>query len=118
MNGEELGKVLAEVQVGDNRKIDSLVLTVWRTAIGSLQFGDAVEAVRMHRAERPDVYIGPGHVLANVRVILRRRERAARIDGSRTRAIAPNVITLDRQKFERETQRAIDAARAAKAARP
>ena len=119
MNGEELGKVVAEVQVGDNRKVDEVVLKAWRASIGHLLFEDAVEGVRLHRVERPGVWLEPGHVIANVRIIQRRQERLERVQVAyqRGQIVAP-VNEFDRETFDRETQAALVAERIRKGRDP
>jgi hypothetical protein len=113
MNIQETAAVLAKIKIGDNREVDSkgLVLREWHESIGDLDFADAIAAVAMHRKGSKE-YIQAFHVRDNARVIRARRARAQRVNSPR--AIAPTVITLDREKFERETQAAIEAARAAK----
>lgn len=100
MTNEEVAKVLARIQLGDNRQVDRTTLAAWIDEIGDLDFRDAVEAVKLHRQESTH-YLMAAHVRANVRVIRRQREHAGRV--STPRAIEPNVITLDRAKFEEET---------------
>jgi hypothetical protein len=100
VTNEEVAKVLARIQLGDNRQVDRATLAAWIDEIGDLDFRDAVEAVRLHRQESPH-YLMAAHVRANVRVIQRQRERAERV--AQPRAVEPNVITLDREKFEQET---------------
>ena len=113
MNATEAATVLAKIQLGDNRDIDAagLVLAEWIDSIGDLDFADAVEAVRMHR-KLSTAYLLPAHLRENVRLIRSRRERHLR--ASAPRSITANMITLDRAEFDRLTQVAIAAARAAK----
>ncbi|CAN5421782.1 hypothetical protein BH09ACT9_BH09ACT9_00300 [soil metagenome] len=74
MTPEDLKKVVAKVQLGDNRKVpDALDLKEWWDTIGGLDFADAIAAVRMHRQEST-VYLLPAHIVGNVRRI--RQERA------------------------------------------
>lgn len=109
----QVAAVLAKVQLGDNRDIDAkgLVLAEWEDAIGDLDFAEAIEAVRMHRKFSTD-YLMPAHIVANVKLIRRRQERAERIQRQSQRAIEPQRITLDREEFERLTQAAIERHRA------
>jgi hypothetical protein len=116
MNEREVAQVLAKIQLGDNRQADRLVLAYWVESIGDLDFTDSMEAVRLHRRERPGVWLEPGHVVAGARRARMERERAARI--AAPRAITPNVITLDRAEFERMTEAAIETARLMKASAP
>lgn len=63
MNRSECAKVLAKIQLGDNRQVDSLTLDEWFDTIGHLEFGDAIAAVRLHRQES-DKWLMPAHVVA------------------------------------------------------
>jgi hypothetical protein len=114
MNYEEVGKVLAKIKVGDNRQIDDqgLVLSEWFDSIGDLNFADAIAAVVLHRRESTD-YLLPAHVRAGAR---RARDSRERDERRQRPAIEHKPITLDRAKFEAETQAAIEAVRAAKVA--
>jgi hypothetical protein len=114
MIAAQVAAVLAKIQLGDNRETDAagVVLAEWVDTIGDLDYQDAIEAVRMHR-KSSTVYLQAAHIRENVRLIVSRRERAARVAGPR--AITSNVITLDRSEFDRLTQVAIDNARATKA---
>jgi hypothetical protein len=116
MNISEVAAVLAKVQLGDNRDIDTkgLVLAEWEDTIGDLPFDAAIEGVRMHRRDSKD-YLTPAHVRANVRLIQSRWERDARIKSQAARRVLPAPVnTLDRPEFERMTQAAIEQHRAGK----
>ena len=116
MNIEEVAKVLAKVQLSDNRDIDErgLVLAEWEDTIGDLPFDAAIEAVRMHRRDST-AYLTAAHVRANVQLIQSRWERDARIKSQAARRALPApTITLDRVEFDRMTQEAIDQHRVAK----
>ena len=116
MNVEEVSRVVAKVKLGDNREVNELVILEWWDSIGDLAFDEAIEAVRMHRKTSTD-YLLPAHIVANVRLLHRRQERAERIQRQLQRAALPAPkITLDRAEFDRWTQEAIEAARAEKAA--
>lgn len=65
MNRQECAKVLAKIQLGDNRQVDALVLEEWFDTIGHLDFESAVAAVRLHRQES-DAWLMPAHVVRNV----------------------------------------------------
>jgi hypothetical protein len=114
VNAAQVAAVLAKIQLGDNRETDAagVVLAEWVDTIGDLDYQDAIEAVRMHR-KSSTVYLQAAHIRENVRLIVLRRERELRV--SSPRAIAANTITLDRPEFDRLTEVAIVAARAAKA---
>jgi hypothetical protein len=64
----EMAKVLAKIQLGDNRQVDALVLEEWFDTLGHLSFEDAVEAVRLHRLSSTD-WLTPAHVAAGVRKV-------------------------------------------------
>lgn len=72
MNIAETAKVLAKIQLGDNRVVSDLVVQEWHDVIGFLRFDDAVEAVRRHRRESAE-YLLPAHVVAGARAIARVR---------------------------------------------
>ncbi|WP_157109289.1 hypothetical protein [Cryobacterium arcticum] len=91
------------------------VAMVWADDLERVTLEDAVGALKLHYQERPDVWLQPGHVIAGARRVRDRRERQERIDAPR--ALTGNVITLDRAKFERDTQASIEKHRAEKAAR-
>lgn len=59
----DMAKVLAFIQLGDNRHVDGLVLDYWMQVVGDLDFDAAMSAVRRFRRERPGVYLEPGHLL-------------------------------------------------------
>jgi len=66
MNRSECAKVLAKIQLGDNRQVDTLTLEEWFDTIGHLRFEDAIGAVRLHRQESTD-YLMPAHVIRGAR---------------------------------------------------
>lgn len=65
MTPQEVAKVVARIQAGDNRTVDQVTLAHWGETIGHLPFADALEAVVMHFRENP-AYLMPAHVLSNV----------------------------------------------------
>lgn len=69
MNIEETGKLLARVQVLDNRRVDEATILAWHELVEDLEFAHAVEAVRLHFREST-TYLVPAHVRANVERIL------------------------------------------------
>lgn len=83
MNKAECAKVLAKIQLGDNRQVDALTLEEWFDTIGHLDFEAAVAGVRLHRQESTD-YLMPAHVIRNAyrareaRLPLRAVEAASR----------------------------------------
>ena len=76
MSIDELKKVLAKIQLGDNRQVDSLTLREWFDTIGHLDFDDTIAAVTMHRIESTN-YLLPAHLVALVRRI--REDRFSRV---------------------------------------
>ena len=115
MNNSQVAAVLAKIQLGDNREVDSqgLLLREWHESIGDLKFEDAIEAVRLHRREST-AYLTPNHIRVGA---VRARDAREREERKRQPAIESKPITLDRPKFEAETLAAIEAHRAAKAAK-
>lgn len=112
MTRDEVVKVLARVQMDDNRQVDRVVVESWVEEIGDLEYGDAIEAVVMHRRETT-VWLMAAHVRENVRRIRNAQARADRV--ANAKAIEPPVITLDREAFDRETEYWIDYWRKVKA---
>ena len=114
MNNSQVAAVLAKIQLGDNREVDSqgLLLREWHESIGDLRFEDAIEAVRLHRREST-AYLTANHIRVGAQ---RARDAREREERKLRPAIESKPITLDRAKFEAETQAAIEAHRAAKAA--
>lgn len=68
MTPEETARVVAKIQLGDNRVVDALTIREWHDTIGDLDFSEAVHAVTMHRQEST-AYLMPAHIFANVRRI-------------------------------------------------
>ncbi len=101
MNLIELGGVVAKIQLGDGRQVDEAVLAYWFEAIGHLPVTDALDAVLMHRQERPGEWLDVGHVLANAKRVREARAREIRL---KREAIEPPRVTLDREAFDRETE--------------
>lgn len=111
MTLDECKRVVAKIQLGDNRQVDRLVILEWFDTIGDLDFTDAIGAVKLHRQENP-AYLMGAHVIANAGRVRLQRERTDRINAPR--AIEGNHITLDRDEFELLTLAAIEAHRAGK----
>jgi hypothetical protein len=109
MNISETAAVLAKIKLGDNREVDNqgLVLREWHETIGDLDYQDCIAAVTMHRQESTD-YLQASHIRVNARRVRDAREREAR---KALPAPAPQRITLDRAKFEAETEAAAAARR-------
>jgi phosphoribosylanthranilate isomerase len=108
MTHDEVVKVLARVQMDDNRQVDRVVVNSWVEEIGDLEFQEALEAVVMHRRETTQ-WLMAAHVRENVRRIRYMRARDERV--ANPRQIEPPKITLDRAEFDRLTQLAIQQAR-------
>jgi hypothetical protein len=83
VNIDECAKVLAKIQLGDNRQADKATLAEWFDSIKSLRFEDAVEAVTMHRQESTE-YLQPAHIHRNVRRIVADRVEAQKALMART----------------------------------
>lgn len=66
---EETGKLLARAQVIDNRRVDEATILAWHDLVGDLDYGMAVEGVRLHFREST-AYLVPAHVRAGVERIL------------------------------------------------
>lgn len=73
MNREAMARVLAFVQLGDNRNVDALVLDYWMQIVGDLDFETAMNAVIRFRRERPGTYLEPGHLLELAGVVAETR---------------------------------------------
>jgi hypothetical protein len=101
MNASELAMLLVKIQLGDHRQVDPLVVAYWDELIGHLDYEDAQAAVRMHRIEKPGVYLEPGHVYAGAKRAWEARKREERRHQPH---IEPQVVTLDRDAFDRETE--------------
>jgi hypothetical protein len=66
MTPDETARVVAKIQIGDNRTVDRVTLLEWHDTIGHLAFDEAVQAVTMHRRESTE-YLQPAHVVRNAR---------------------------------------------------
>jgi len=66
VNFLETSELLARIQVGDNRKVDDLVIEEWWHLVRDLRLDDAIEAVREHRRVSGE-YLTAQHVRAGVR---------------------------------------------------
>lgn len=66
MTPEQLKLVMIKIQVGDNRKLDELVLNEWWSYIGDLDFETAMHAVTNHRRESSE-YLQAHHIRDYVR---------------------------------------------------
>jgi hypothetical protein len=115
MTPDEVVKVLARIQMDDNRQVDRVVVQSWVEEIGDLDFTDALEAVILHRKTTTE-WLMAAHVRQNVRLIQAERARLERVM-SQSRRVEPRVITLDRAAFDAETEKWIQYWRARRAER-
>jgi len=88
MTRSEMAKVLAKIQLGDNRQVDALVLEEWFDTLGHLLFVDAIAAVTEHRRTTSD-WLTPAHIVAGVRRVKEARNPSndttpAELTGGRT----------------------------------
>lgn len=107
MNIVEVGKLLTIASAYDNRTVSKESAVAWNEVIGDIDFDVAVEAVKAHFRTSTD-YLLPAHVVSGarrVREALEREERKSRP------ALPRPVITLDRERFDREVEAAILAER-------
>lgn len=88
MNIAETAKVLAKIQLGDNREVSDLVVQEWHDTIGFLNFEDAIEAVRLHR-QSSSKYLMPAHVVAGARAVARERVMKAPLESGYRSAPKP-----------------------------
>jgi hypothetical protein len=104
MMPQQLATLLARIQVGDNRKVDEVVILEWDAVVGDLDFDDAIAAVRTHRTESTE-YLTPAHVVAGVRKIRALRTRAERIQRSAQQRAIPKapLARINRDAHEAET---------------
>jgi hypothetical protein len=112
MTPDEVVKVLARIQMDDNRQVDRVVVQSWVEEIGDLDFTDALEAVILHRKTTTE-WLMAAHVRQNVRLIQAERARLERV--SRPRRVERRVITLDRAAFDAETEKWVEYWRARRA---
>lgn len=73
MNLNEIDALYALVQIGDNRRdADTVTLNEWAILLKDCRhYHLAMEAVRKHRRDKPGVWIEPGHIAANYRLLAR-----------------------------------------------
>lgn len=85
MNLAETGKLLAKVQLYDNRTVDRATIEAWHEVIGHLDFQVALQALKIHKMTSTD-YLQPAHIVMNAR----KAREASELDDRRRRAIAPS----------------------------
>lgn len=110
MNIDECAKVLAKIQLGDNRQADKATLAEWFDSIKTLRFEDAVEAVTIHRQESTE-YLQPAHIHRNVRRIVTDRVEAQKALMARTDFEGHRSPTTSRPCLERTKIRSSSADR-------
>jgi hypothetical protein len=75
VNVEETARLLARVQLQDNRQVTQLVIADWHEIIGELlSYDEAYAALLRFRRERPGVYLEAGHLLELAGVDVLQRE--------------------------------------------
>jgi hypothetical protein len=114
VNIEEAGYVLAVAAAYDNRPPSQAVATTWAYDLKDITQADAIDAVREHYRNNPDVWIKPGHV---VEIVKRHRSKglanASRVENAVIEALDP-----DDPDYLRKYQEAIQNARRIAAERP
>ena len=71
MNREDIIDVLTAITAVDRRTVGQADVIVWHDIIGDLPKDLALQAVRDHARECPDVWLQPGHIYQRVRAIRR-----------------------------------------------
>lgn len=79
MTPEETGRILGEIALCDNRKVDVPMVAQWHRMIGGLAYPDTSQAVVEYFAESTD-YLKPADLIRRVKAIRERRVTAAPID--------------------------------------
>jgi len=73
VNRNDVIDVLSAVAAATRRTIGETDVAVWMAVIGAHSKTDALQAVRDHLAEKPGVWLEPGHVHQRVRASVRDR---------------------------------------------
>jgi hypothetical protein len=71
MNRDDVIDVLTAVSAADRRTIGKADVDVWQAIIGDLHRDLALQAVRGHLRDEPDVWMQPGHVYKRARALHR-----------------------------------------------
>lgn len=68
MNISQIGELLAEIHILDNRRVDEATLTVWHRLLDDVDFDEAVAAVRLHFRDPAlaDDYLTPARVRRSI----------------------------------------------------
>lgn len=103
MDRGEMARLLAKIQLGDNRQITTLVLNDWMETVGDLNYEDAYQAVNHHRRTSTE-WVMPAHIR---RYAQRARDDRARRERMRQPAIT-HQVTLDPVKHRAETAAACE----------
>jgi len=73
MTPEETAKVLAEIALYDNRRVDAPTVAAWHRIIGKLDYADAHAAVVAHFSESSD-WVQPRHIIEQAKRIRSARQ--------------------------------------------
>ncbi len=73
MNRNEIIDLLTIIAAGDRRTVGNTDVDFWHNIVGNVPKDLAIEAVRRHFRERPDVWLNPGHVVQGARAIHQER---------------------------------------------
>ena len=106
----EAFKLLTLASARDGRAVTQAHAKVWVEDLGQLEYLEAVGAMKLHYQES-EKWILPVHIIENARRLRERREREQR---RRLPLPAPNLITFDRDQYQRDVDAAIAKARAEK----
>lgn len=87
MTPEDTARVVAKIQLGDNRVVDALTVREWHDSIGHLEYEDCIAAVTLHRQSSTE-YLMPAHITRNV-VLVRNSRPLPELEGTRNPAPAP-----------------------------
>lgn len=77
MNKAEVAKLLTVASTIDNRKVEPETVEGWFLILSDLDYGVALESMRVHFRESTD-YLMPAHIRRNVGRVLDARERDMR----------------------------------------
>lgn len=107
MTPNDAAKLLALIQVYDNRNFDEMTATVWADALDELDPTDCAQAIRRHFRDSKE-WLMPCDVRGGVRQLIRERareavlERQRRLDGAGTQPgdpATPETIRDYRQQI-------------------
>lgn len=119
MTIDECAKLLAKVQLVDNREVTRLVILEWFDLIGDLDFAAAVDAVREHRRSSTE-YLQPAHIVAIAAVPESRYESidAELLERSKREVLAAHGTTPEEYDSDESVRRRVDSSIARKDIRP